>query len=80
LVYGEASEGARPSMSEANGHSNCKGEGKSTTKMITLMRLVPSRTGNVPHQKMETARVFLYLLHALGSLEAGLLDPLCIHL
>jgi hypothetical protein len=80
LIYGEASEGARPSMSKTNGHLNRKGKGRGTTKTIALMRIDPSRTVNVPHQKMETAHVFLHLLHALGSLEAGLLDPWRIHL
>src|SRR6266567_2945916 len=59
-------------------------EGRGTTKTIVLMRIVPTRTVNVPDQKMETARVtarvFLHLLHALGSLEAGLLDPRRVHL
>jgi hypothetical protein len=37
----------------------------------TLTRKVPSRTVNVTHQKLETAGISLYLLRALGSLEAA---------
>ena len=74
MAYGEDSEAARPSMSKTNGHSNRKGKGRNTTKMIILMRLVPSRIGNVPHQKMETARVFLHLLDELGFYGSGFVE------
>jgi hypothetical protein len=53
-----------------------QGEGEGYYESDCTDEIVSSRTVNVLHQKMETARVFL---HALGSLEAGLLDPWRIH-
>jgi hypothetical protein len=49
----------------ASGHLNRKG--KSTT---TLMRIVPGRTVNTPHQKTDTERTFLHFFPS-GSSYSG---------